>query len=172
MNIDDLYPSKYLDASDLMDGENGYKEFILTIQEMRVDDLPVMGKHGPTGDEEPKGVLVFAGAKKGLILSPFNVKIIKHLYGAETDAWGGKRVTVFVEQGVKAFGKSFDVVRIRPNAPAPKVTQGNVEQTTDVEQAPQEPEKSVQEQSEALWGKDDIEPGPGGKDDLGDDLPF
>jgi hypothetical protein len=70
-----------------------------------------------TQQHQLKPVLYFRGAKKGLILSAHNAHTIGTLYGPETEEWVGRRITLYVERGVEAFGRFYDVVRVRPVAP-------------------------------------------------------
>lgn len=107
MNVNDLADFRYLDPFDL-----GDQERTLTITAIKREAV-----ERPGGEKEAKGVLYFQGARKGLILSRPNLKTLARLYGPETDGWAGKAVVLYVEHGVKAFGKEHDVVRIRPTVP-------------------------------------------------------
>ena len=71
----------------------------------------------PEGGTEEKPVLRFGDTEKGLILNRTNAETIAGLYGSEVESWTSKRITLFVEKDVHAFGKKWDVVRIRGQAP-------------------------------------------------------
>ena len=109
MNINDLFPSKYLRASDL-----GDRQFHVTMAGLRTEQMPKQGKKGQT---EQKAILFFRGTEKGLILSATNARTIAELHGPETNDWPGKRITLYVEFNVEAFGKKYNVVRVRPTVP-------------------------------------------------------
>lgn len=84
MDFDKLFPGRFLKAADL----NG-KEVTLTISAVVVDEL--VGDKG----SEMKGLLSFKGKKKQLVLNKTNGLCIKQMFGRETDAWVGKRITIF-----------------------------------------------------------------------------
>jgi hypothetical protein len=84
MDFDKLFPGRFLKAADL----NG-KDVTLTISAVVVDEL--VGDKGT----EMKGLLSFAGKKKQLVLNKTNGLCLKQMFGRETDAWVGKRVTIF-----------------------------------------------------------------------------
>src|SRR5688572_11053384 len=100
MRISDLYPSKYVKASDL----NG-KTVTLTIKELRPEE---MTNHA--NEKERKPVLYFERATKGLVLNRTNAMIIAHLYGDESDDWRGCRITIYPTK-VRAFGSMQDAIR-------------------------------------------------------------
>lgn len=109
MNVNEIGDFKYMDAFDV-----GDRDITVTVKTIQKE-----GIERPGGDADEKGVMYFEKARKGLILSNTNLKTLARLYGPETDAWTGKRVTLYVERNVKAFGKLFDVVRVRPVVPPP-----------------------------------------------------
>ena len=110
MHINKLFPGKYLTAADL-DGEDA----TLTIDKVRIEEI---GHHG---DEKP--TLSFVGETKRLILNKVNSKAIAELYGAETDGWHGKEITLFGTQ-TDFEGKQVDCIRTKAppgyKKPAPK----------------------------------------------------
>lgn len=84
MDFDKLFPGRFIKAADL----NG-KDVTLKISAVVVDEL--VGDKGT----EMKGLISFAGAKKQLVLNKTNGLCLKQMFGRETDAWVGKRVTIF-----------------------------------------------------------------------------
>jgi hypothetical protein len=84
MDFDKLFPGRFLKAADL----NG-KDVTLTISAVVVDEL--IGDKGT----EVKGLISFAGKKKQLVLNKTNGLCFKQMFGRETDAWVGKRITIY-----------------------------------------------------------------------------
>jgi hypothetical protein len=112
MKISDLFPSKYVKASDL----NG-RTVTLTIKELRVEEM------GHGSEKERKAVVYFERATKGLVLNRTNAMIIAGLYGDESDDWRGCRITIYPTK-VRAFGSMQDCIRVREEIPAqPKPAQ-------------------------------------------------
>lgn len=103
MNIDKLYPSKYLKSSDI---EEAGGELILTITEVGVERMQ-------GGDSKP--VIAFEG-EKPLVLNVTNKNTIKGLYGDETDHWKGKKISLHVEN-VTFRGESVAGIRVKDEIP-------------------------------------------------------
>jgi len=156
-----LFKSNYIAAHDL----EGRDDVHATIREVRMDEVQV-----PQKDEaEIKPVLYFQGGSKGFILNRTNGDTIAKLHGPDTDDWIGKRITLYVQGNVKAFGKSWDVIRVRDCAPPDQ--NGTAEDRTEVLQdegdiltqgdrattEPHAPPKDVQTQTDALYGAEDID---------------
>lgn len=106
MNIDAAFPSKYLKASDIGDGD-----MPLTIKEVVIENI------GQGEDIESKPILYFAETEKGLVLNKTNSNTIKGLYSAETDNWAGKMIALFATE-VDFAGKQTLALRVRMKAPA------------------------------------------------------
>ena len=83
MNINDVFPSKYLKASDL----DGHK-IKLTIKSVEMEEIGT--------DEKP--VLYFEGKKKGLVLNKTKGAVLAASYSPETDGWVGKEIAIFPGQ--------------------------------------------------------------------------
>jgi len=103
MRRDEVFPSKYLKASDL----NG-KPVVLTIA-----DAPLETLKSPEGKEQSKIVLYFKGAKKALPLNIANWDAVAEILGGETDDWPGGRIELFPTK-TQMGGKTVDCIRIRP----------------------------------------------------------
>lgn len=112
MNIDAAFPSKYLKASDIGDGD-----MPLTIKEVVIENI------GQGEDIESKPILYFVETEKGLVLNKTNSNTIKGLYTAETDNWAGKMIALFATE-VDFAGKQTLALRVRMKAPA-KSNNGN-----------------------------------------------
>lgn len=89
MDFDALFPGRFLKAG-LFNGQ----DVTLTIAAVKVDELP--GKTPKT--KEKKAVLSFVEEEKELVLNKTNGICLKAMFGRETNAWVGKRVTFFPKQ--------------------------------------------------------------------------
>lgn len=105
MNINDLYPSKFLKAADLQG-----RAVTVTITRVACE---VMGR-----TRETLPVLYFHGKVKGLKLNKTNATAVAALAGSpQTDDWIGVTVTLYAT--VADFGgQTYDVVRVRAAAAA------------------------------------------------------
>ena len=101
MRTSDLFPSKYVKASDLEAGPR-----TVTIRELVVEEI------GQGKSAEPKGVLYFDDLDKGLVLNVTNCRTIEDAYGIETDVWPGKSIELFSTK-VDFKGDRVDAVRVR-----------------------------------------------------------
>jgi len=102
MKRDDVFPSKYLKASDL----NG-KPIVVTIESAPLEVLK-----NPEGKEQAKTVLYFKGAKKALPLNMVNWDAVAAICGADTDDWPGGRIELYADK-TPMGGKTVDCIRIR-----------------------------------------------------------
>jgi hypothetical protein len=108
MNRNDLFPSRYIKASDLAG-----KPLTLAIKSASVDALKNM-----KGDSEDKLVVSFVGQPKKFVVNRTNYDVIADLYGDETDQWPGKKIELFPSKA-NLGGRSVDCVRVRaPNGDA------------------------------------------------------
>jgi hypothetical protein len=107
MNLNDMFPSKYLKAADL-EGKTVVCKIEGIIPEL------IKSNEGP---DERKAVMYVQGSKKGLILNRTNAGVLGGLYGPETDEWTGKRVTMFVCP-VVFQGRTVDAIRLKAPPPA------------------------------------------------------
>lgn len=102
MDVNNLFPSKYLKAADLQGAQP-----TVTIANVTMEDI---------GDDGEKPVIHFDGKEKGVVLNKTNATNISSAYGGNTDGWRGKKVVLFTTW-VDFQGKSVEAIRIRP-APA------------------------------------------------------
>lgn len=112
MNINSAFPSNYLKA-DQID-----TDMTLTIKEVVVERI------GQGADAKDLPVAYFNEADKGLILNKTNSATIAGLYGAETDHWSGKPVTLFSTE-VDFQGKQTLAIRVRMRKPSNGNGNGN-----------------------------------------------
>lgn len=68
---------------------------------------------GRTEKKTGYGSLRFAGKDRELGLNATNRKILSALFGADTSAWYGKKIALYVDPNVSAFGQVVPAVRIR-----------------------------------------------------------
>lgn len=108
MNVNDLFPTRFIAAADL----NG-KSFTLTIRSVTLEDMQSHDNKTVT-----KPCLWFTNATKGMVLNRTNTMTIAELHGPETDLWAGKRITIYATK-VRAFGKMEDAIRVREEMPPP-----------------------------------------------------
>jgi hypothetical protein len=99
MNIDDLFPSRFLKATELPEGELPVQIDYVQTEEMQKG-----------GEEKP--VVYFVGGKKGLVLNKTNKDTIKEVFGGETDGWRGKNVVLYTTT-VTMQGRQVLAIRVR-----------------------------------------------------------
>jgi hypothetical protein len=105
MNLDDLFPSKYMKASDI-----GDDSLSLIMDEVRIEEM---------SDGKRKPVLYFQNADKGLVLNKTNGNIIGAVYGKDADGWSGHPVSL-ISVPVDYQGKTVDAIRVRVRSQARK----------------------------------------------------
>jgi hypothetical protein len=96
MKLDELYPSRWLKASDLQG-----RQVVCTIQRVVVEDL---------GDGS-KPVVYFTGKEKGRVLNRTNADTSAAALGDDTDKWPGGKVTLFSAR-VSFKGTMTDAIRL------------------------------------------------------------
>ena len=77
---------------------------------------------------ERKPVIVFDETDKPLILNVTNARAVARLYGADTDGWIGKAITVYT---VEVKGKDGPQRRLRVKEPMPSRARRGQQQTAD-----------------------------------------
>lgn len=119
-----LNPSKYLGAADFEAPDWKYgKEPTLTIRHVQLEsmegELPKGSPPGTPAPKETKGMITLDESPKGWLMNVTNARCLAAMFGTETNAWIGKRVTLHVEQ-VLSFGEWVPGVRIHgsPDLPA------------------------------------------------------
>jgi len=110
MNMNELYPSKYLKAEDI-DGE-----VVATIVGLKLETMK-----NAEGKEDQKPVLYFRGIDKGFVLNKTNGTRIAGMHGDESDNWVGKKITLH-QESVTAFGETQWAIRVKPTPPPAKAT--------------------------------------------------
>lgn len=102
MNINDVYPSKYIAAADLNN-----QNVRVTIARVEIEKI----------GEDTKPVVYFKGKQKGLVCNKTNSKAIAAIFGPETDDWTNGELILFPIM-TDYQGKPVEAVRVR--APQPK----------------------------------------------------
>jgi hypothetical protein len=121
MNYDELFPSKYLKASDI-----GEHRPLVVIHRITVEEL------GKGDNKERKPVAWFRGKDKGMVLNKTNATTISKVAGSkDMDKWPGTRLQLFVAE-VEAFGELTEAIRLR-RAPDPSVAAPAAEEPFDAE---------------------------------------
>jgi hypothetical protein len=97
MKISDLFPSRYMKASDL----NG-REVRLKINYIQIEDI----------GQEPKPVMHFVDKQKGLTLNKTNARILIAAYGDDADLWQDRDV-ILCPTMVDFRGTPTQAIRIK-----------------------------------------------------------
>lgn len=120
MRMDDVFPSRWLKASDL-EG----KRCRAVMNKVEMQDF---------GDDGEKPVVYFLRAQlnvvkeKGLVLNRTNWNTIADMYGDESDAWNGKEITLFATK--VPFGRKIvDSIRIDLAPPPRQEAKPSAQQT-------------------------------------------
>jgi hypothetical protein len=98
MELANIFPSKYVKASDLQG-----REVTVVIARAEIEKL---------GDDN-KLVIYFQGRNKGLVTNRTNADRIAYLYGTNTDSWMGKEIILYVDL-VSFQGRTVEAIRIKP----------------------------------------------------------
>ena len=101
MNINDVFPSNYLKASDL-----GGRKLKLTIEKVELEKVG--------SDQKP--VLYFVGKEKGLVLNKTNAQVIASSHSPETDGWEGKEIAIYPAK-VQFQNQMVDAIRVEGVVP-------------------------------------------------------
>lgn len=123
MNINNAFPSKYLKSGDV---ENG--DLVLTIARVTTETV------GQGADAEQKPIVYFTETEKGLVLNKVNANSISNLYGPETDAWTGRRISLFSTE-VDFAGRPTLALRVRLKAPSANAPAAAVPASISIPQA-------------------------------------
>lgn len=103
-----MFDRKYIGAWDL-----GGKDVTVEIAKVVGEEL-----RNRSGSNR-KPVVYFRNTEKGFALNKTNAGIIAAMYGNDTAAWVGKRITIYPTQ--TSFGSAqVDAIRVRPGIPQGK----------------------------------------------------
>lgn len=156
MNIGAAFPSKYLKASEIPDGQ-----FVpVTIDSVQIENLAMSSE-----PDEDKPVIYFVGKTKGMVLNKTNANTLMGAFGPETDDWNGKRVLLYSTE-TTFQGKSMPCLRIkidRSAAASPAANNNGGGYPRNQQQVRQQPERQTVQSSAAVPADGEIDP---------DDIPF
>ena len=96
MNINDVFPSKYLKASDLQG-----KAVKVVIDKVTIEKM----------GEDNKPVLYFKGKDKAMALNKTNAQMIAAHYSPETNGWLGKEIKLYAGK-VNFNGQMVDSLKV------------------------------------------------------------
>jgi hypothetical protein len=85
LDYDQLFPGRFLKAGEFLG-----RSVTLTISGITLEDLPQ-----ETGGTKARGIIAFVETKKSLVLNRTNGEAFKAMWGRDTGAWVGKRVTLY-----------------------------------------------------------------------------
>lgn len=106
MNANEMFPSKYLKASDLGDHQP-----VVVIESIEIETI------GQGEEAEKKPVISFRGKDKKLVTNKTNWATLISLLGAETNDWPGESIKLLAME-VAFKGKMSMAIRISPQKPA------------------------------------------------------
>lgn len=109
MKRSEVFPSKWLAAADLPEGDT-----VATIREVTMEVL----KNQKTQRDEEKPCIHFEDEDlKPMIVNTTNWKQIEKATGCDdSDDWAGKKIILFATE-VEAFGEMKEAIRVRSHAP-------------------------------------------------------
>ena len=120
MNVDDIYPSKWLRAADLKG----------TAHQVTIVDVD----SGTIGEKQ-QIILTFQGDWKPLGLNKTNAQQIADLFGSDTDDWINEAVVIFPTR-VDFQGKMVDAIRVDGRA-TQKLVQEKIKRSKAAPATPQ-----------------------------------
>jgi hypothetical protein len=137
MNINDMYPSKYIKSDDL-----GGAAVDVVVMAVVMEEV---------GDKEFKPVMRFMGKDKGMVLNKTNALNCASTWGDDTNLWQGKHATLMAQpvmfQGKQVMGLTIlpKVAQQAPQAPQqPQPAQPQGQQWDTPPQAPHGPAATLQ----------------------------
>ncbi len=99
MDYEKLFPGRFIKSADLSG-----KDVTLEIKAVRSEEI----------DGRAKAVLSFQGTKKEMVMNRTNAESIKLMFGRETDAWLGKKITIYPATIPDPFnGGSTTAIRVK-----------------------------------------------------------
>ena len=111
LTYDQLFPSRFIKA-----GEFNGKPVTLTITGVEMDDL-----EKDDGTQHAAAIVSFKETKRQWVLIKTNAQCLVAMWGPDTDAWIGKRVTLFPERDASGLSDSGLCIRVKgsPDIPGP-----------------------------------------------------
>lgn len=109
VNWDELYPGRFLKASDFKGKQVTLRISAVNLEELASDD----------GGAKVKGVISFEKTEKMLALNRTNGICLKAMFGKKVQDWVGRYVTLMPTE-VKAFGQVEDAIRVYGSPEIPR----------------------------------------------------
>ena len=103
MHFRKMFDERFVGTWDL----EGKDERVVTIEDIGMESMRTQD-----GTESEKPVVRLKGGKKGWVLNKTCAKTIAELYGADTENWIGKKITLYVTECM-AFGSKVDCIRVK-----------------------------------------------------------
>ena len=106
-----MFDREYLGAWDLVDETGAPTDIHVTIAKVEAKKVK-----GPRG-EALKPVVWFVGVERPLLANKTNARTIAGMHGSKTEAWVGKRITMWPTTTSSPDGV-VECIRVRPTPPA------------------------------------------------------
>ena len=115
-----LYDGVFLGAWNLVNDKDEHVDVTVTIAKVEGKEIgaPKKDKAGRVKQDKCP-VLYFLGKELGFVANKTNGKTIGGMYGLKTEAWVGKRITLYATT-TKLGGEMVDCIRVRPTIPKEK----------------------------------------------------
>ena len=150
--------SRFLKAADLE------KEKKFRISKVAAEVL------GQGDTKERKPIVWFTNDERGLVLNKTNLRVLKHDFGDNMEAWVGKIIVVFPTM-TDLRGKMTPALRVRTPPPKQATMAGNGQAAPQPKPTPSAPSKSAAEQLDE-FGQSQPPEKPSVDHDLNDDIGF
>lgn len=111
-----FYDRNFLSACDLQDDAGRPLSATVTITRVEAGSLQSPGQV----KKRRAPVLSFANREKRLVVNKTNAKTIASLYGANTDSWVGRRLTIYATTTTFGREKNVPCIRVKPEIPPEK----------------------------------------------------
>jgi hypothetical protein len=94
---------------DFLDDNGRYKRKTVTVKSVTKEEI-----HNGKGSKDTVAT-VHTTETKPFVLSNINMKtIVRMSRKVDTNDWVGMQIELYIEEGIKAFGKMHDVIRVSP----------------------------------------------------------
>lgn len=103
LTFDQLFPGRFIKA-----GEMHGKPVTLTIERIYLEEL-----EKEDGTTKPQAIVIFREIKREWALNRTNASALRAMWGDDTDAWLGKRVTLFPEPDTSGLSESGVAIRVK-----------------------------------------------------------
>ena len=103
LSYDQLFPGRFIKA-----GEMNGKPVTLTIKDVFIDALET-----ETGNTESKPIVSFEETTRHWVLIKTNAQCLLSMWGPDTAAWLGKRVTLYPENDSSGLSDSGLCIRVK-----------------------------------------------------------